>query len=52
MTAGYLSLTDRDRDEMLAAIGVSSVDDLFAQIPRRSASPVTSTFRRRSPRSS
>jgi glycine dehydrogenase subunit 1 len=33
MTAGYLSLTDRDRDEMLAAIGVSSVDELFAQIP-------------------
>jgi glycine dehydrogenase subunit 1 len=33
MTAGYLSLTDRDRDEMLAAIGVSSIDELFAQIP-------------------
>ncbi len=33
MTAGYLSLTDRDRDEMLAAIGVSSIADLFAQIP-------------------
>jgi glycine dehydrogenase subunit 1 len=33
MTSGYLSLTDRDRDEMLAAIGVSSIDDLFAQIP-------------------
>jgi glycine dehydrogenase subunit 1 len=33
VTAGYLSLTDRDRDEMLAAIGVSSIDDLFAQIP-------------------
>ena len=33
MTAGYLSLTDRDRDEMLAAIGVASIDDLFAQIP-------------------
>jgi len=33
MTAGYLSLTDRDREEMLAAIGVSSIDDLFAQIP-------------------
>ena len=33
MTAGYLSLTDRDRDEMLAAIGVTSIDDLFAQIP-------------------
>ncbi|MSO96361.1 MAG: aminomethyl-transferring glycine dehydrogenase subunit GcvPA [Thermoleophilia bacterium] len=33
MTAGYLSLTDRDRDEMLAAIGVDSIDDLFEQIP-------------------
>jgi glycine cleavage system P protein (glycine dehydrogenase) subunit 1 len=30
---GYLSLTDADRAEMLAAIGVSSVDDLFEQIP-------------------
>jgi glycine dehydrogenase subunit 1 len=29
----YLSLTDRDRDEMLAAIGVASVDDLFRDIP-------------------
>ena len=33
MTDGYLSLTERDRDEMLAAIGVSSIDDLFEQIP-------------------
>ncbi|HEY7732082.1 MAG TPA: aminomethyl-transferring glycine dehydrogenase subunit GcvPA [Gaiellaceae bacterium] len=31
---GYLSLTDADREEMLAAIGVSSVDELFEQIPR------------------
>jgi glycine dehydrogenase subunit 1 len=30
---GYLPLTDRDREEMLAAIGVSSVDELFEQIP-------------------
>jgi glycine dehydrogenase subunit 1 len=29
----YLSLTDADRAEMLAAIGVSSVDELFEQIP-------------------
>jgi glycine cleavage system P protein (glycine dehydrogenase) subunit 1 len=29
----YLSLTESDRDEMLAAIGVSSVDDLFRDIP-------------------
>jgi glycine dehydrogenase subunit 1 len=30
---GYLSLTDRDREEMLAEIGVSSVDELFRDIP-------------------
>src|SRR6187431_576943 len=30
---GYLSLTDADRAEMLAAIGVSSVDELFEQVP-------------------
>jgi glycine dehydrogenase subunit 1 len=29
----YLSLTDRDREEMLAEIGVSSVEELFADIP-------------------
>ena len=29
----YLSVTDADREEMLAAIGVASVDELFAQIP-------------------
>jgi glycine cleavage system P protein (glycine dehydrogenase) subunit 1 len=30
---GYISLTDADRSGMLEAIGVTSVDDLFAQIP-------------------
>ena len=30
---GYLSLTDSDREAMLAAIGVSSVEDLFRDIP-------------------
>jgi glycine dehydrogenase subunit 1 len=30
---GYLSLTERDREEMLAAIGVSSVEELFRDIP-------------------
>jgi len=30
---GYLSLTDDDRAEMLAAIGVPSIDELFEQIP-------------------
>ena len=29
----YLSLTERDRDEMLAAIGVSSIEELFRDIP-------------------
>jgi glycine dehydrogenase subunit 1 len=29
----YLSLTDADRDAMLAAIGVGSVDELFRDIP-------------------
>ena len=29
----FLSLTERDREEMLAAIGVSSVDELFEQVP-------------------
>jgi len=29
----YLSLTERDREEMLAKIGVSSIEELFADIP-------------------
>jgi glycine cleavage system P protein (glycine dehydrogenase) subunit 1 len=29
----YLSLTDRDREEMLAAVGVASVEELFEQVP-------------------
>src|SRR4051812_16312121 len=29
----YLSLTERDREEMLAAIGLSSVEELFRDIP-------------------
>jgi glycine dehydrogenase subunit 1 len=29
----YLSLTESDREEMLAAIGVSSVEELFEQVP-------------------
>ncbi len=32
-TAGYLSLTDADREAMLEAIGVASLDELFEQIP-------------------
>ena len=30
----FLSLTASDRDEMLAAIGVSSIDELFRDIPQ------------------
>ncbi len=30
----YLSLTDADREEMLAAIGVASIDELFRDIPQ------------------
>jgi glycine dehydrogenase subunit 1 len=30
---GYLSLTDADREAMLEAIGVASIDELFEQIP-------------------
>jgi glycine cleavage system P protein (glycine dehydrogenase) subunit 1 len=33
VAAGYLALTDDDREQMLAAIGVASVDELFAQVP-------------------
>ena len=29
----YTSATDADRQEMLAAIGVESIDDLFADVP-------------------
>ena len=45
MTAGYLSLTERDREEMLAAIGVASMDELFAQIPAGVRSTASSTSR-------
>jgi glycine dehydrogenase subunit 1 len=30
----YIALTDRDREEMLAAVGVSTVDELFRDIPK------------------
>jgi glycine dehydrogenase subunit 1 len=33
VTLPYLSLTERDRDEMLAAVGVSSIEELFRDIP-------------------
>jgi glycine dehydrogenase subunit 1 len=31
--SGYTSATDADREQMLAAIGVDSIEDLFADIP-------------------
>jgi glycine cleavage system P protein (glycine dehydrogenase) subunit 1 len=34
MTHRYLSLTDADRDAMLETVGVSSVEDLFHDIPQ------------------
>lgn len=33
--ADYLSLTDAERQEMLAAIGVKTVDELFSDIPKK-----------------
>jgi glycine dehydrogenase subunit 1 len=33
VTHPYLALTERDRDQMLAAIGVASVEDLFRDVP-------------------
>ena len=34
MTHPFLALTDADRDEMLATIGVGSVDELFRDLPQ------------------
>jgi len=31
----FLSLTDQDREQMLEAIGVDSIDELFEQVPER-----------------
>lgn len=31
----YLPMTDQDQQEMLETIGVSSVDDLFSDIPEK-----------------
>ena len=36
---GYLPLTETDRHEMLAAIGASSVDELFAVVPEQLRHP-------------
>ena len=29
----YISLTDEDREQMLAAIGAASIDELFRDVP-------------------
>ena len=34
----FLPHTDRERRDMLATIGVASIDDLFADIPKEQAS--------------
>lgn len=39
MSIGYLPHTDEDRAEMLAAIGVNSLDDLFTAIPSEKRFP-------------
>ena len=31
----YIPMTETDRDEMLETIGVSSIDELFADIPEK-----------------
>ena len=33
MSHPFLALTDRDKEEMLRTIGVSSVDELFRDLP-------------------
>ena len=48
----YLSLTDVDREEMLAAIGVSSVEELFREIPEGVRFRGELDVSRRSPRRS
>ena len=45
----YLALTDADREEMLAAIGVASVEELFRTSRPAFASGASSTSSRRSP---
>src|SRR3989304_10250107 len=40
MTHPYIPLTDEDRQAMLATIGVSVVDELFAEIPAEHRDPV------------
>ena len=43
----FLSLTDADREAMLAAIGVDSVDELFRDIPPACGSTALSIWSRR-----
>ena len=39
MTHPFLALTDEDREEMLLTIGVTSVDELFRDIPATVGQP-------------
>ena len=39
MTNAYIPMTPEDRTAMLAAIGVSSADELFADVPAQASSP-------------
>ena len=39
MAHPYVPLTDEDRRSMLAAVGVASIDDLFAEIPAAQRNP-------------
>ena len=48
-SAPFLSLTDADREAMLATIGVASVDELFRDIPAGVRSAARSSSSRRSP---
>ena len=39
MAHPYIPLTDTDRTELLSAVGVASVDELFAEIPAEHRDP-------------
>ena len=38
----YLPMTDQDQADMLAAVGAETIDDLFADIPKRSVTTASS----------
>ncbi len=39
----YLPMTEQDKDEMLREIGVNSIDELFADIPKNGGLKVNIT---------